>query len=385
MVQENKTTDFYFGAAMGPWGADVKVSGTPLTAAPDHDQPHDRNAWVHYRMGTYPAVDVQVETDVVIPFYSYLAKSFTFCDHHFGLGSNSTPGHLMLIGGQTPTLRNPSWHGPTVHWPLPTIFTHAGAAGITWAAFPSDNNYPVEYYTDLASNTANIHPPGDFATMCAAGTLPTLCYLWSPGGLDEHPPLHLDPKYVTRSEDDVHARVDAIVDAGLWDDTVFILTWDDWGGYTDHILTPQIEVVPDAIHPGGFAVIGGSRIPLLMFGGAVQQGIESEWHSHATVVKTVIDLLGLPAFGVDRVDTAPTLANRVSTSGRPAPPKLGEPITQPPEPNPPIQPTPPTPYAGLPILMPNLVTTDGSHVPAPTDGTVRRTPPALPTEATPVS
>ena len=58
MVQENKTTDFYFGAAMGPWGADVRVNGTPAAVAPDHDQPHDRNSWVHYRMGTYPALDV---------------------------------------------------------------------------------------------------------------------------------------------------------------------------------------------------------------------------------------------------------------------------------------------------------------------------------------
>ena len=39
-----------------------------LPNAPDFDQPHDRNAWVHYKMGDYPAARLQVDTDRVIPF-----------------------------------------------------------------------------------------------------------------------------------------------------------------------------------------------------------------------------------------------------------------------------------------------------------------------------
>ena len=85
-----------------------------------------------------------------------------------------------------------------------------------------------------------------------------------------------------------------MIDGGGWADTTFILTWDDWGGYTDSVPTPSIETVPDAIHPDGYAAIGGSRIPLLMFGGKVKQAIDAEWHSHARIPKTVIDLLGLP-------------------------------------------------------------------------------------------
>jgi hypothetical protein len=42
-----------------------------------------------------------------------------------------------------------------------------------------------------------------------------------------------------------------------------------------------------------------------MFGGKVSQGIDAQWHSHACVPKTVIDLLRLPPMGVPRVDTAP--------------------------------------------------------------------------------
>ena len=48
-MQENKTVDFAC-RSLAAWGADVAQLATALTAAPDYDQPHDRNAWVHYRI-----------------------------------------------------------------------------------------------------------------------------------------------------------------------------------------------------------------------------------------------------------------------------------------------------------------------------------------------
>lgn len=123
-VQENKTTDFYF-PTMAAWGAAVADHGNVLAAPPNFDQPHDRNAWVHYAMGDYPALPVQIDNDTVIPFYSYLAKQFVFADHHFGLGSNSTSGHMLAIGGQTPTMKNPPFVGAHPVWDLPSIFTAA--------------------------------------------------------------------------------------------------------------------------------------------------------------------------------------------------------------------------------------------------------------------
>ena len=89
LMQENKTPDYYF-PTLAAWGADVRNGGTLLTDPPIQDPQHDRNAWVHYKMGDYAPPDVQINNDVVLPLYSWLAKTFTFCDHHFGLGTNST-------------------------------------------------------------------------------------------------------------------------------------------------------------------------------------------------------------------------------------------------------------------------------------------------------
>jgi len=116
-----------------------------------------------------------------------------------------------------------------------------------------------------------------------------------------------------------------------------------------------------------------------MFGGKVQQGIDAQWHSHASIPRT-IDLLGLPAMGVPRVDTAPTLAGHVDTTlTRPEPPLPGTVITQPTPPRPPPAPVPTAPWPGqLGQPMPPLVTLDGSVLPAPIDGVVRAKPPAPP-------
>jgi hypothetical protein len=296
---------------------------------------------------------------------------------------------MLAIGGQTPTLRNPPSTQAQPTWDLPTIFKHVERAGLTWGAFPDRNDYPVKYYAELGDPASGkrIHPwtkSGDpFTKMAGSGKLPALSYVWSPAGYDEHPPHKPDPKYAQRGHDLTWQRVDAAVKAGAWADTVFILTWDDWGGYADHVATPDAETVPDALHPKGFQVIGGSRIPLIMFGGRVMEGIEPQWHSHASLPKTVIDLLGLGKFGVPRVDAAPSLAGRVDAKlKRSKPPAFGSKIAQPQPPKPAPHPVPPAPWAGPKArALPDLLGNNGKRIPAPRDGLVRPQPPQLPSEA----
>ena len=386
LMQENKTPDFYF-PTLASWGANIQNRVNLLTTPPLPDPQHDRDAWVHYKMGDYAPTKLQIDNDAILPFYSWLAKQFTYCDYHFGIGSNSTPGHMLAVGGQTPTLRNPPGATAPV-WDLPTIFKHVEAGGRTWGAFTGSDLYPVKFYRELADSMSrkSIHtstqPSNDaFTAMAAAGTLPDFCFVWSPAGYDEHAPDQTaNPHYVSDGQNLSWQRVDAVVRAGGWAGTVFILTWDDWGGYADHVSTPNAETVIDALHPAGFQLSGGSRIPMLMFGGHVQQGIDTHWHSHAVIPKTAIDLLGLAPFGIARVDTSASLAGRVDPAlARPAPPPLGSSIVQPPppKPTPPVQ--PPAPWGGPNAQpLPALVANGGATLPPPDDALVRAKPPKLP-------
>ncbi|MGB8960895.1 MAG: alkaline phosphatase family protein, partial [Pseudonocardiaceae bacterium] len=216
--------------------------------------------------------------------------------------------------------------------------------------------YPVAFYQQL-QGSANIVRSDQIVP--DAGNLPALSMVWHDSPYDEHPVAD-----VTKGQDKIWQAVDAIVSAGGWDDTVFLLTWDDWGGFDDHVVTPNLEHTPD-----GVQLAYGPRVPLLMFGGRVQPGIDSRWNSHVSVGKTVLDLLGLPPLGVTRLDHAPSLADLINPHpSTPTPPPFGSTITQPtpPTPTPAPNPTPPPP-ASTSTPVGAVTLRDGSTLPPPND------------------
>jgi hypothetical protein len=186
-----------------------------------------------------------------------------------------------------------------------------------------------------------------------------LSYLYHDSPLDEHPPAN-----VTQGMNTIWQAVAAVVAGGHWADTVFLLTWDDWGGYDDHVATPATEFTPDNVQ-----LAFGPRVPVLMFGGPVKPGIDSRWSSHPTIAKTAMQLLGLPALGVARVDDDPGLADRVDPKvGNPPPPLPGTTLTLPPPPHPQPAPAPlPPPPVVAPIPVPLVVLRDGTSLPPPND------------------
>jgi len=149
---------------------------------------------------------------------------------------------------------------------------------------------------------------------------------------------------------------------------VFLLTWDDWGGWDDHVATPNVEHTPD-----GVQLAYGPRVPLLMFGGRVRPGIESRWSSHPSIGKTILDLLALPPLGVPRLDQAPSLADLVEPGrSNPAPPAFGSTITQPAPPRPAPTPLPaPAPPVSTSAAVGPVILRGGSTLPPPNDQPVK--------------
>jgi phospholipase C len=364
-VQENHTTDNYF-RSMRAWGANVATDWPVQPNPPLTDHPHTRAAyakWLHAQQtGTpTPAVHAQFDTTAVLPYYAYLAATGAFLENHCsGFGTNSTPNHLLIVGGQTPTLRNPPRNQPPPVWDMPSILGHASDHGLSWKAYTGTSSYPVAFYQQL-NGSANIVRSDQI--VADAGHLPALSMVWHDSPDDEHPIAD-----VTKGQNKIWQAVDAIATAGGWNDTVFLLTWDDWGGFDDHVITPNLEHTPD-----GVQLAYGPRVPLLMFGGRVRPGIDSRWNSHVSIGKTVLDLLGLPPLGVTRLDQAPTLVDLINPHpATPAPPPFDTTITQPspPQPTPTPNPTPPPP-ANTSTPVGPVTLRDGSTLPPPNDQPVR--------------
>ena len=364
-VQENHTTDNYF-RSMSAWGANVAADWPVQPNPPAKDQPHNRAAyakWLHAQQAgtTSPATHTQFDTVAVLPYYAYLAATGAFLENHCsGFGTNSTPNHLLIVGGQSPTLRNPHRAQAPPVWDMPSVLGHAGDHKLTWKAYTGSSSYPVAFYQQLAGS-ANIARSDQI--VIDAGQLPALSMVWHDSPYDEHPVAD-----VSKGQNKIWQVVDAVVKAGHWDDTVFLLTWDDWGGWDDHVVTPNVEHTPD-----GVQLAYGPRVPLLMFGGRVKPGIDSRWNSHVSIGKTVLDLLGLPALGVARLDDDATLADLVEpVASVPPPPAFGATLSQPTSPTPAPTPTPipPPPVASSAAVGP-ITLRDGTTLPPPNDQPVK--------------
>ncbi|MGV9295950.1 alkaline phosphatase family protein [Amycolatopsis sp. NPDC003676] len=361
LVQENHTTDNYF-RSMAAFGANV-ATGWPVSPnPPKSDQPHDRKAYYRWLTKKSTGAHVQFDTVADLPFYAWLAASGAFVENHCaGYGTNSTPNHLLIVGGQTPTLRNPPRSQADPVWDMPSLPGLAADHGVSWKAYTGASGYPVEFYQQL-KGSPNIVRSAQIIADAQSGALPALSMVWHDSPYDEHPPAD-----VSKGEDTVWQVVDAIVKAGLWDSTVFLLTWDDWGGFDDHVATPNVEITPD-----GVQLAYGPRVPLLMFGGRVKPGIDHRWSWHPSIPKTVIDLLKLPKLGVPRVDGDHGLADLVDLSPgaklNPPPPAHGTAITQPTPPKPTPTPTPvPPPPVAKPAPVGPILLRGGGTLPPPND------------------
>lgn len=365
VVQENHTTDNYF-RALAPYGANV-ASDWPLQANPPaHDQPHDRHAYFQWLTHASTGEHAQFDSLTAIPYYVHLALTGAFLENHCsGFGTNSTPNHLLIVGGQSPTLKNPSRRQPQPVWDLPSLPGHAEDHGVGWRFYAAAGNYPVAFYRQL-QGSASIRSSTDFAADVKASGLPTLTFLYHSAPLDEHPPAD-----VTQGMDAVWQAVDAIVGAGLWASTVVLLTWDDWGGWDDHVATPAVEYTPDNVQ-----LAYGPRVPLLVFGGHVKPGIDSRWCSHVSIPKTALQLLGLPPLGVARVDDDAGLADLIDAAvANPSPPPFGTTPPIPPPPSPPRAPSPPPPPpSGGAQPTPPVVLRDGTTLPPPNDAPLPQQP-----------
>jgi phospholipase C len=245
-----------------------------------------------------------------IPTYFALAQQYTLCDHYFSeVAGPSTPNHLMLIAADAPIINNPSHHyrpSPSDVYDLHSLPGALESAGLTWANY---GGYAFHYIRELAGHRSN-HTSDLFAHDAAAGRLPSVAWVYAEGkpSYSEHPTQN-----VTAGSEWTGKQIQAIVDGGLWQRTVVFITWDDWGGWYDHVTPQNVEQWDSARAQrptDAFAEFDGqqfrygSRVPCLVISPyARKEIISSTERSHISLVKFCQSLFGIPSIN-RRLDTA---------------------------------------------------------------------------------
>lgn len=293
IVKENHTFDNYFGTFPGANGIILPQAPNP----PLSDNDHRHTAWMN--RDTQVATDVQYK-EADIPGYFDLARRYTLCDNYFSeVTGPSTPNHLMLICGHSPVINNPTgMNTPSSGYVLPSVPRSLSAAGLSWGAY-GGFPYPCGWVAGLPQS--NGHTSSAFAKDAKAGNLPSVSWVYG-GTYSEHPPQN-----VTDGMTWTMQQIEAIAAGPLWASCMIFITWDDWGGWYDHVTPMNVEpwnpgiaqhISETYITYRGDQFRYGSRVPCLVVGPYAKPGhITHQLLSHVCIPRFIEDNFGLPMCG----------------------------------------------------------------------------------------
>ncbi|HUP91254.1 MAG TPA: alkaline phosphatase family protein [Solimonas sp.] len=184
-----------------------------------------------------------------LPFYAGVADNFTICDRYFhGILSSTFPNRIYIHAGATDRNSNTLPYAQQAPSVLPTIWDLLADAGVSAKNYFSDLPLTGLWGPKYADITA---PYEQFLIDAAAGTLPQVSYFdpffgfsvgESPAGIsrDDHPQADVRDGQAYLAE-----IYDALRASPNWERTLMIVTYDEWGGFYDHVVPPFAPVTPE--------------------------------------------------------------------------------------------------------------------------------------------
>jgi phospholipase C len=200
------------------------------------------------------------------PFYYSMASVFPIADRYFSpILGQTYPNRRYLISATSLGMVDDTEPALTDYPPNGTIFDKVAAAGLTWRDYETAFPPTVALYPELyLKNATNVVPITQFYTDAANGTLPSLSLVEPNYGTQSEE----DPQNIAVGEQFAAGIINAVMSGPAWDKTLLIWTYDEHGGYYDHVPPPR-ALAPDDIPPdvpagesayNGFAQYG-FRVP----------------------------------------------------------------------------------------------------------------------------
>jgi phospholipase C len=341
---------FLPGVDIATSGVNSQGQQIPLTAVPlagNYDLSHAHSAFVAmYDNGNMDGADkvkvscpkgaqncppanpqfkyVDNSTGNIDPYFQ-LAQQYTFGDRMFQTNQGpSFPAHQFIISGTSApssdselfaaenpggvtnagnntgctapsnefvAMIDPSGSEATKMYPCfehRTLVDYLDDRGISWRYYtPSAGSIwtgpNAIYHLRFGSDWDNVVlKPSQILTDIADGQLPNVSWVIPTGQASDHPVTNkgLGPSWVA-------SVVNAIGNSQYWDNTAIIITWDDWGGWYDHVAPPVIN-----------SYEYGFRVPLIVVSPFARQGYVSHvTHDFGSILKFIEEVYRLPSLG----------------------------------------------------------------------------------------
>lgn len=331
IMMENHTFDNLFGTFPGANGAALRHAPDPLERDYDHTGPATLAAIDGGRMDELPLRSRIEYTQADEPTYWAYAKSFGLSDNFYSsVASSSTPNHLAMLAGQTggndETIDSDacastpntllyarskqaanSWSYPC--YSIGSLPAALSAAGVGWRYYSAAQVWDTpSYIKGLAGSANDVHNPDRFIADVKAGTMPAVSWVTPSGGESDHPPAPLEA-----AENFVARMVNAVMQSPYWSSTAIFVSWDDWGGFSDHVRPPVLDGV-------GL----GPRVPLIVISPYAKPGYISHQEAEfASLMKFIETDFGIASLGQrDAASATSNLMDFFSFSQKPQPPLI---------------------------------------------------------------
>jgi phospholipase C len=228
-----------------------------------------------------------------LPIYDFLARRFCVCDRWFCSVRGATfPNRLYAVAGRAAGGRDNA-SPPVYH--LPSFVRHLDAARATWRWYTHELFATIwavdrDYLPKTFDNVRPFSSPfrfDDFFSAARGGTLPNVAWIdpnfvdvgGAVGSNDDHPPSDV------RAGQELVLRVfNALVRSPAWERTLLVVTYDEHGGFFDHVEPPSAE--DDNPRPEFHTY--GPRVPAIVVSPRVRAGVSHEVFDHTSIIKTCL-------------------------------------------------------------------------------------------------
>jgi phospholipase C len=226
-----------------------------------------------------------------LPYYWNLVDEYVLFDRFFSSDhGGSFANHMFWVSGQpVGSSVRPEGYPDAI-----TIFDKLEERGISWKFYVQNYDPNINFRTSeqisgnrasqviwvpvlniprflddpkLASHIVDLN---EYYEDLESGTLPAVAYI-VPAGASEHP-----PGSIRSGQKFVRSLIQALMRSTAWDSSAFMVTYDDWGGWYDHVVPPQVD-------EHGY----GMRVPAFMVSPYAKRGY---------IDSTILDFTSIPKF-----------------------------------------------------------------------------------------
>jgi phospholipase C len=243
-------------------------------------------------------------TQQQIPNYWAYARRFTLADRYFtSVHGPSLPNHLFAVAAQSGgAIDNGTGAGidcagaangmvtvidksgnrslQSLCFDFKTLPESLQEAGISWRYY-ADYGDALCVMKNIRNGTVwgeDVMPVSQFVIDAKAGNLPAVSWVIPPEGATEEP-----PESICAGENWMVSVLNAVMQKPDWNSTAVFVTWDDFGGFYDHVAPPQVDQ---------FGL--GPRVPLLVISPYAKPGyVTHSVADHTSVLKFVEMRYGL--------------------------------------------------------------------------------------------